>query len=356
MNLHELKTYAVKMAKENPTLKSEIYDFVQLAIDEIEDNRGSEDHECNLAQRDIEFIVNEKMIEDEMQNSNSPGEEETVHGYSNIETFTMIAYIHNGGWMDEAFENIRQYDNPLRLGVLFTELVFKSDNDGLKDSFGRIAFSNINWIEIYENLKEMMPKVRFEVGDYLMIVDGDDLFEMNYDLKGKVLVFDSYDGNEEGAIDVTDHSGEDVKYYHLFEHRFVKVTHEWRLVQESDRWISEWRNENNDIIGINYFQGHDSFNDLEDDFFFPDPMLTQKVLAKNMPTDDAIWSVFHEENISKEELLERLYLAHAQATFLFDQLIELCNGEDDTMVMELFYSHNIKTLTDLTTDEYKFDK
>jgi hypothetical protein len=227
---------------------------------------------------------------------------------------------------------------------------------GLSDIFGLMAFDRINWFEIFENLKEMMPKVRFEVGDYLMIVDGDDLFEMNYDLKGKVLVFDSYDGNEEGAIDVTDHSGEDVKYYHLFEHRFVKVTHEWRLVQESDRWISEWRNENNDIIGINYFQGHDSFDDLQDDFFLPDLKLTEKVLAKHMPTDDAIWSVFHEENISKEELIERLYLAHAQATFLFDQLIELCNGEDDKMVMELFYSHNIKTLTDLTTDEYKFDK
>jgi hypothetical protein len=298
------------------------------------------------------------------QNLNSaiPGEDQTVNGYANIETFTMIAYIHNGGWMDEAFENIRQYDNPLRLGVLFTELVFKSDNDGLKDSFGRIAFSNINWFEIYENLKDMMPKVRFEVGDYLMIVDGADL---TFDWKGKVFVFDSYDGNEEGAIDITDHSGEDVKHYQLFEHRFVKVYHEYRFVEESDRWISEWREEfSNDVVAINYFQGHDSFDDLQDAFFLPDPKLTEKVLKRmnsklynfTNPLDDAIWSVFHEENISKEELIERLNLANGQAAFLFDLIRNQADGEEDVLVDELFYSHNIKVITDLTTDEYKFDK
>jgi hypothetical protein len=130
----------------------------------------------------------------------------------------MIAYIHNGGWMDEAFENIRQYDNPLRLGVLFTELVFKSDNNSLKDSFGRIAFSNINWLEIFENLKGMMPKKTYE------------------------------------------------------------------------------------------------------------------------------------------ELEERLALANGQAYFLFDLLRKLANGDDEYLADELFYAHSIKVITDITNDEYKFDK
>jgi hypothetical protein len=224
---------------------------------------------------------------------------------------------------------------------------------GLSDVLGLMSFDRINFKEIFENLKGMMPKVRFEVGDYLMIVDGDDL---TFDWKGKVFVFDSYDGNEEGAIDITDHSGEDVKHYHLFEHRFVKVTHEWRLVQESDRWISEWRNENNEIVGVDYFQGYDSFDALQEEFFLPNVKLTEKVLEKKMPVDDAIWLVIHEENISKEELLERLALANTQAKILFDQLLELCNGEDDTMAEELSHAHNIKILTDLTTDEYKFDK
>ena len=65
MNIQELKTYADKMSEENPTLKNEIADIVNLAIAEIEEY-GFENSECNLAQRDIEFIVNEKMIEDEM--------------------------------------------------------------------------------------------------------------------------------------------------------------------------------------------------------------------------------------------------------------------------------------------------
>ena len=354
MNLHELKIYAVKMAKDYPTLKEEIWDFVQLAIDEIEEG-GSEQHECSLAQRDIEELVNTMKVE----KSNSTGGEETVHGYSNHETYIMISHIHNDqAWLEDAFETIRQYDNPLRLGVLFTELVFKSDNDGLNDSFGRIAFRNINWREIFNNLKEIMPKISFEVGDYLMIKNRDNF---TFDWKGKVFVFDSYDGNVEGAIDITDHSGEDVKHYQLFEHRFVKVTHEWRLVEESDRWISEWRDEDNEIVGINYFQGHDSFNALQEDFFLPNVKLTEKVLAKKVNIDDAIWSVLQEENISKEECLERLALANKQAEQLFDLLHEFSHhmsplGDKYDLSDELFYSHNIKLLTDITNDEYKFDK
>lgn len=160
MNLHELKTYAVKMAKENPTLKSEIYDFVQLAIDEI-DEGGSENHECELARRDIEFIVNEKMIEDEMQKSNSPGEEETVHGYSNEETYTMIIHIHNDkDWLEDAFDNIRRYNNPNNLKEEFKKEIFNEGN--LSDIFGKMSFERINWREIFENLKGMMPKETYE--------------------------------------------------------------------------------------------------------------------------------------------------------------------------------------------------
>lgn len=351
MNLHELKIYAVKTVRENPTLKSEIFDFVQLAIDEI-DEGGSEEHECELARRDIEFIVNEKMIEGEMEQRNNSAPAENSHGYSNEETYTMIIHIHNDkDWLEDAFDNIRRYNNPNNLKEEFKKEIF--NKGGLSDIFGKMSFERINWREIFENLKGMMPKVRFEVGDYLMIVDGDDL---DFDWKGKVFVFDSYDGNEEGAIDVTDHSGEDVKHYELFEHRFVKVTHQWRFVEESDRWISEWRNDNNEIVGIDYFQGEDSFDDLQDFAFLPNVELTEKVLAKKMPIDDAIWSVIHEENISKEELIERLALANEQAVFLFDLIRIQADGEEDVLVDELFYSHKIKTITDITNDEYKFDR
>jgi hypothetical protein len=160
MNLHELKTYAVKMAKENPTLKSEIYDFVQLAIDEI-DEGGSEDHECSLAQRDIEFIVNEKMIEGEMEKIISPGGEETVHGYVNEETYTMISHIHNNqDWLEDAFDNIRKYNNPNNLKANFQEEIF--NGRGLSDVLGLMSFDRINFKEIFENLKGMMPKETYE--------------------------------------------------------------------------------------------------------------------------------------------------------------------------------------------------
>ena len=348
MNLQELKIYAVETAKENPTLKKEIYDFVQLAIDEIEEG-GSENHECELARRDIEFIVNEKMNEDEMKKVNLPTEDIKVNGYSNHETYLMISSIHNNQeWLEKSFELIRAFDYSFRLKTHFQAKIFRGRT--LADMLGLIAFDEINWDEIFNNLKEMMPKVRFELGDYLMIVDGDDLV---FDWKRKVFVFDSYDGNTKGAIDVTDHSGEDVVSYSLFEHRFVKVEQQWRLVQESDRWISEWRNENNEIVGINYFQGEDSFNDLHEDFFFPDVTLTEKVLAKNMPIDDAIWTIIHEENITKEELLERLALANIQARIVFDILHDReCqgNGESDE---ELFHVNNIKLLTNINSNEWK---
>lgn len=160
MNLHELKTYAVKMVEENPTLKKEIYDFVQLAIDEI-DEGGSENHECELARRDIEFIVNEKMIEDEMQKINMPGEDKTVNGYTNIETFTMISHIHNNqNWLEDAFDNIRRYNNPNNLKEEFKKEIFNGRK--LSDVLGLMSFERINWREIFENLKGMMPKETYE--------------------------------------------------------------------------------------------------------------------------------------------------------------------------------------------------
>lgn len=59
MNLEQLKQYAIQSIEKNPNLKDEIVSFYQLAVDEIEEG-GSEDHECNLAERDIaELIFNQ---------------------------------------------------------------------------------------------------------------------------------------------------------------------------------------------------------------------------------------------------------------------------------------------------------
>jgi hypothetical protein len=185
MNLHELKTYAVKMAKENPTLKKEIYDFVQLAIDEI-DEGGSEDHECNLAQRDIEFIVNEKMIEGEMEKINLTGEDKTVHGYSNEETYTMISHIHNNqDWIEDAFDNIRRYNNPNNLKANFQEEIF-NNRGGLSDIFGKMSFERINWREIFENLKGMMPKETYEELEERLVlanIQAKKLFDLLYEVQ-----------------------------------------------------------------------------------------------------------------------------------------------------------------------------
>lgn len=158
MYTHELIIYASKMAKENPTLKSEIYDFVQLAIDEIKEG-GSEEHECELARRDIEFIINEKMIEDEMEQRNNSAPAENSHGYSNDETYIMISHIHNDKkWLDDAFENIRRYNSDSMLEGMFKTLVFEDNASSLANALGKITFANINWEEISENLKGMMPK------------------------------------------------------------------------------------------------------------------------------------------------------------------------------------------------------
>jgi hypothetical protein len=184
MNLQKLKIYAFIMVKENPSLKKEIFDFVQLAIDEIEEG-GSELHECSLAQRDIEFIVNEKLIEDEMQKINSPGEEETVHGFSNLETHTMIVHIHNDEeWLEDAFSYIRRYNNPNNLREEFKKEIFKKGC--LSDIFGKMSFDRINWREIFDNLKEMMPKESYEELEErlaLANIQANQLFDLLYELQ-----------------------------------------------------------------------------------------------------------------------------------------------------------------------------
>jgi hypothetical protein len=352
MNLSELKKYALKMANENPTLKEEIWDFVQLAIDEIEEG-GSMQHECSLAQRDIEELINTMKVEE----SNSTGGDKTVNGYTNLETYTMISHIHNDrDVLETAFSNIRTKNSPLELSNFFRYDTFERGT--LANIFGLIAFNRINWVEIFDNLKEMMPKgEKFTIGDYLMIVDGDGL---TFDWKGRIFQHDcTYTEafNRDEEICVWDCENDNI--YNVNQNRFVKVNHEWRFVQESDRWISEWRDENdNDVVAVNYFQGDDlnPHYDLKKEFFLPNLELTEKVLAKKMNVDDAIWSVIHEEDISKEELLERLALANGQAKFLFDLLRKSADGDDDYLADELFYSHNIKVITDITNDEYKFDK
>lgn len=288
-------------------------------------------------------------------NSAMPGAEQMVNGYTNLETFTMISHIHNDrDVLETAFSNIRTKNSPLELSNFFRYDTFERGT--LANIFGLIAFNRINWVEIFDNLKEMMPKCRFEVGDYLMI-DEEEVEGLNFDWKGKVFVFDSVYNTKDGSITISDHSGDRTNFYVIYPSHAKKVTHEWRFVPESDRWLSEWRDEHK-IVAVNYFQGDDlnPHYDLKDEFFLPNIELTEKVLAKKMDIDSAIWSVLHEENISKEELLERLALANEQAKFLFDLLRQSADGDDDYLADELFYSHNIKVITDITTDEYKFDK
>jgi hypothetical protein len=189
MYTHELIIYASKMAKENPTLKSEIYDFVQLAIDEI-DEGGSENHECELARRDIEFIVNEKMIEGEMEQRNNSAPAENSHGYSNDETYIMISHIHNDKqWLDDAFENIRRYNSDSMLEGMFKTLVFEDNASSLANALGKITFANINWEEIFENLKGMVPKETYEELEERLVlanIQAKKLFDLLYELQNDV--------------------------------------------------------------------------------------------------------------------------------------------------------------------------
>lgn len=66
MNRTTVALYADKMIQEYPVLKHDIIDFINLAIDEIEDG-GSPRHEWELAYNSIEDLVLEhiKSIKDE---------------------------------------------------------------------------------------------------------------------------------------------------------------------------------------------------------------------------------------------------------------------------------------------------
>lgn len=59
MKTKELKLFAIQFAQENPNLKYEIFDLVDLAISEIEEG-GSETIECERAKRDILELLNEE--------------------------------------------------------------------------------------------------------------------------------------------------------------------------------------------------------------------------------------------------------------------------------------------------------
>jgi hypothetical protein len=59
MNLVYLQQFCKKKIKEHPRLESEIYDFYELAVTEIEEG-GSEVHECSLAIQDIEELIKDQ--------------------------------------------------------------------------------------------------------------------------------------------------------------------------------------------------------------------------------------------------------------------------------------------------------
>jgi hypothetical protein len=52
--------WVINTIKTNPTLKSDIIDFYQLALSEIEEG-GSEQHEISLAVNDINSLINENL-------------------------------------------------------------------------------------------------------------------------------------------------------------------------------------------------------------------------------------------------------------------------------------------------------
>lgn len=60
MNRYEFKMWVINTIKTNPTLKSDIIDFYQLALSEIEEG-GSEQHEISLAVNDINSLINENL-------------------------------------------------------------------------------------------------------------------------------------------------------------------------------------------------------------------------------------------------------------------------------------------------------
>lgn len=57
MTLDQLKESTLKFIQDRPDLKSELIDFYQLAVTEIEDGE-SEAHECELAYSDMLDLIN----------------------------------------------------------------------------------------------------------------------------------------------------------------------------------------------------------------------------------------------------------------------------------------------------------
>ena len=58
MTIEELKAYIREKGKEHPSLRTELAELYELAVDEI-DTGGSEQHECELAYNDIEELIKE---------------------------------------------------------------------------------------------------------------------------------------------------------------------------------------------------------------------------------------------------------------------------------------------------------
>lgn len=57
MDLKQLREETHKLIHDNPDLKSEILDFYDLAVSEVEEG-GSEMHECELAHNDMLELIN----------------------------------------------------------------------------------------------------------------------------------------------------------------------------------------------------------------------------------------------------------------------------------------------------------
>lgn len=56
MTLQELRTKSIELVKQYPQYEDQIKDLFFLAQDEIEQG-GSEDHECELAISDMEYLI-----------------------------------------------------------------------------------------------------------------------------------------------------------------------------------------------------------------------------------------------------------------------------------------------------------
>lgn len=57
MNLQQLKERTLEFIQKRPDLKSELVDYYQLAVSEIEEG-GSEQHECELTYSDMLDLIN----------------------------------------------------------------------------------------------------------------------------------------------------------------------------------------------------------------------------------------------------------------------------------------------------------